>query len=335
MTKSSAVRNQRVTSSDVARFVGVSQATVSRAFSPNSPITEQTRQKILDAARHLNYVPNSFARSLITGESKIVAMLIGDLHNPFYTTALDEFSLRLQAIGKHVLVFNGADPGAVDDAVRRMLEYQVDGLIITAATISMQMTALCVELDIPVVLFNRYVPGVSVNSVCCDNVAGGELAAEVLFQAGASRYAVIYGDGSATTNVDRVEGFTSRLEKLGVREIPKSLGHYTYEGGYSAALALLKQKKRPDALFCVNDIMALGAIDAARELGIAVPDELMIIGFDDIPEASRPPYMLTTIRQPIRQMIGEAMELLTRPTEQPVSRMLKGRLINRSTTRGA
>jgi DNA-binding LacI/PurR family transcriptional regulator len=296
-------------------------------------MTDATRTKILDAARKLNYVPNSFARSLITGESNIVAMLIGDLHNPFYTVALDEFSLRLQALGKQVLVFNGAHPDGVDEAVRRMLEYQVDGLIITAATISMQVTALCVDREIPVVMFNRYVPGVFINSVCCDNVAGGRLAANTLIAAGASRYGVIFGDKSATTNVDRVQGFTALLEERGIRDIPTSWGRYTYEGGYSAAKKLLKRKNAPDALFCANDIMALGAIDAARELGRRIPEDLMIIGFDDIIEASRPGYQLTTIRQPIRQMIDEAMTMLTRPTNAPTSRILQGRLIKRATTR--
>jgi DNA-binding LacI/PurR family transcriptional regulator len=159
------------------------------------------------------------------------------------------------------------------------------------------------------------------------------LAASTLFTAGASRYAVIFGDNSTTTNVDRVRGFTELLEERGVRNIPKSCGRYTYEGGYSAAKKLLKQKNAPDALFCVNDIMALGAIDAARELGRRVPEDLMIIGFDDIIEASRPAYQLTTIRQPIQQMIDEAMTMLTRPTIEPTSRILQGRLIKRATTR--
>ena len=333
MPKIAAPRSQPVTSSDVARFVGVSQATVSRAFSPDSSITDVTRSKILEAARKLNYVPNSIARSLITGQSNIVAMLIGDLHNSFYTTALDEFSLRFQAIGKHLLVFNGALPESVDDTVRRMLEYQVDGLIITAATISMQVTALCLEREIPVVMFNRYVPGYSINSVCCDNIAGGRLAADTLLEAGATRYAVIYGDRSTTTNVDRVEGFLARLRDRGIRDVPQGIGHYTYEGGYRAAKKLLKREIPPDAIFCVNDIMALGAIDAARALNISIPADLMVVGFDDIVEAARPPYRLTTIRQPIRQMVDDAMTLLTQPATQPASRIIKGRLIKRATTR--
>ena len=333
MAKTSIQQNQRVTSSDVARFVGVSQATVSRAFSADSSITDSTRAKILAAARTLNYVPNSFARSLITKQSDIVAMLIGDLHNPFYTVALDEFSRRLQAVGKHLLLFNGAEPAAIDDAVRRMLEYQVDGLIITAATISMEMTALCVERQIPVLMFNRYVPGFSINSVCCDNVAGGRLAADTLVEAGGRRFAVIYGDSATTTNSDRLEGFTARLGEHGISDVPESWGQYTYEGGYQAALTLLKDEARPDALFCVNDIMALGAIDAARELGLNIPQDLMIVGFDDIADAARASYRLTTIRQPIRRMVDTAMTILATPTAEPVTRTLQGRLIKRGTTR--
>jgi DNA-binding LacI/PurR family transcriptional regulator len=335
MKTSNHSRAQSVTSSDVARFAGVSQATVSRAFTAGSSIGDATRTKILEAARKLNYVPNSVARSLITKQSNIVAMLIGDLHNPFYTVALDEFSRRLQALGKQLLIFNGAQPDAIDDAVRRMLEYQVDGLIITAATISMQLTALCIDREIPTILFNRYVPGFAINSVCCDNVAGGMLAADTLVDAGGRRYGVIYGDAGTTTNADRLRGFTARLRERGAGNVAESWGHYTYEGGYQAAMALLKGDNTPDAVFCVNDIMALGAIDAARELGRDIPGELMIIGFDDIIEASRASYRLTTIRQPIRQMVDESMKLLANSPSQPVTRVLQGRLIKRGSTRNA
>jgi DNA-binding LacI/PurR family transcriptional regulator len=326
-------RGQGVTSSDVARYVGVSQATVSRAFTPNGSITEATRARIMEAARTLNYVPNSFARSLITRQSDIIAMLIGDLNNSFYTAALGEFSLRLQAIGKQILVFNGATPDGVDTVVRRMLEYQVDGLILTSATISMQVSTLCVERDIPVILFNRTVPGFPGNSVSCDNVAGGKLAAETLIAAGGNRFAVIDGDSRATTSVDRVRGFLARLADQGIGAVPNVRGHYTYEGGFSAATELLNRVDAPDALFCVNDIMALGAIDAARELGRRIPQDLMIIGFDDIREASRPAYRLTTIRQPMRRMVDAAMSSLTaRPAASPETRILQGTLIRRGTT---
>jgi len=328
---------RRVTSSDVAKYAGVSQATVSRAFMGNGLVTEETREKILSAARSLNYVPNSFARSLITNQSDIVAILIGDLHNPFYAAALEEFSLRLQELGKHVLVFNAA-PGREDDAILRMLEYQVDGLIITAATISMQMTSVCIERRIPVVLFNRYVPGFLADSVYCDNAAGGKLAADTLRAAGAARYGVIYGDSGTTTNDDRLRGFTQGLAEYGIGDVALHWGHYTYEGGYRAAEQLLKLPQPPDALFCINDIMALGAIDAARAMGLAIPGDVMIVGFDDIPEAARPPYRLTTIRQPIDRMIDETMGLLRQDwgegPKQPISRILEGKLIARATTLG-
>lgn len=331
--------SRRVTSSDVARHAGVSQATVSRAFMDSGLVTDETRVKILESARLLNYVPNSFARSLITNQSNIVAILIGDLHNPFYTEALDQFSRRLQELGKHVLVFNGAKPEGVDDAILRMLEYQVDGLIITAAAMSMQMAAVCIERRIPVVLFNRYVPGFLADSVYCDNVAGGRLAADTLYAAGAKHYGVIYGDSGTTTNVDRMRGFTERLREHSISDVAHGWGHYTYEGGYDAATKLLQLPQPPDALFCINDIMALGAIDAARALSLRIPEDLMVVGFDDIPEASRQPYRLTTIRQPIDRMIDETMALLRQDwgegPKQPISRILKGKLISRATTRSA
>jgi DNA-binding LacI/PurR family transcriptional regulator len=169
--------------------------------------------------------------------------------------------------------------------------------------------------------------------VCCDNVVGGQLAANALIAAGATRYAIIDGDRSTTTTIDRVKGFTAQLRERAGKDVVRALGHYTYEGGYRAASMLLKHKNRPDALFCVNDMMALGAIDAARATGLNIPQDLMIVGFDDIVEAARPSYRLTTIRQPIRQMIDEAMILLAQPAAPPTTRIIRGRLIKRATTR--
>jgi DNA-binding LacI/PurR family transcriptional regulator len=260
-------------------------------------------------------------------------MLLGDLNNPFYSAALDEFSVKLQGIGKQVLVFSAATPGAADYAVRRMLEFQVDGLILTAATISMPVTALCHERDVPVVMFNRYVPGFIGNSVCCDNLAGGKLAAETLISAGGVHFAVIAGDANATTSLDRVGGYRKALQSHGFSPPIAEQGHYSYDGGSDAARRLLRQPNPPDSIFCTNDIMALGAIDTARELGFRIPEQLMIIGFDDIAEAARPPYRLTTIRQPMHRMVGAALELLIGPSRAAVTKTLEGQLIRRATVR--
>lgn len=326
-----------VTSIEVAKRAGVSQSAVSRAFTPGSSIADETRRKVLQAATELNYVPNSFARSLITARSNIVAMVVGDLSNPFYSTVLDQFSQALQARGKHVLVFRVATGSEVDNALIDVLQYQVDGIIVTSAQISTKMTGLCLDRGIPVVMFNRYIEGQLTDNVCCDNRKGGHLIARTLIDAGATRLAMIAGERDSSTNRDRRDGFLSGLSRRGIRrsDVQIEQGNYTYEGGRAAARALFAKKRgAPNGLFCTNDIMALGALDTLRhELGYRVPEDVMVIGFDDIPDASRPAYRLSTVRQPREQMIEKTLELLDRKGEDAATAtsFFDGELVLRDT----
>ena len=331
----------RVTSIDVAKLAGVSQSAVSRAFTPGTSISQQARRKVLDAAQALNYVPNSIARSLITRRSNIIAMVVGDLKNPFYVQVLDEVSTVLQQRGVQVLVFRVANNSEVDAALLSVLQYQVDGMVITSAQVSCKMAQLCAERGIPVVSFNRYVAGLQVSSVCCNNVRGARLAARALAEAGGTRFAAIIGDLDKGAVEDRMFGFTDQLAASGFDPagIRTDCGHYTYQGGYDSALRLfMAAEDRPDALFCLNDIMAMGAMDALRHgLGLRVPEDVMVVGFDDIPEASRPSYRLTTVRQPLRRMIAKTMTLLGldtragKPAAETMALFVEGDLIQRAT----
>ncbi len=175
--------SSRATSFDVAALAGVSQSAVSRAFTPGSSIAEEKRAKVLEAARKLNYVPNSIASSLTTKRTNIIALILGNMGNPFYVHVLHEFSRRLQALGRQVLIFT-VDPGSEsDEAILRALQYQIDGVILTAAQLSTRMTSLCHDRGIPIVLFNRYIPGSDASGVRCDNVGGGRLIAEAFLAA--------------------------------------------------------------------------------------------------------------------------------------------------------
>lgn len=330
---------RRITSVDVAQKAGVSQSAVSRVFTPGSSVSERTRAKVLRAARALNYVPNSIARSLITARSNIVAMVIGDLSNPFYNTVLDHFSRVLQEQGKHALVFRVAIGSEVDDTLLSVLQYQVDGIIITSAQVSSKMAGLCIDRGIPVVMFNRYVEGLDTNNVCCDNLQGGRLAAHTLLKAGGSRFGLIAGERNASTNRDRVNGFLAALTEAGVLtdKLVTQPGHYTYNGGYNAITTMFADEETcPDAIFCTNDIMALGAMDALREkCGLRVPADVMILGFDNIPEAARAPYRLTTIAQPLHDMIMKTLDILnidaTEAEKESETHFLQGHLIERTT----
>lgn len=331
-------RSSRATSIEVAQLAGVSQPTVSRAFTPGSSVSEKTRRKVLEAASALNYVPNSMARSLITARSNIVAMVVGDLSNPFYSRVLDQFSQALRREGKHALVFRVAAGEEVDDALIAVLQYQVDGIIVTSAQVSSKMAGLCLERGVPVVTFNRYIKGLRTDNVCCHNLEGGRLVARTLVDAGGRRFAMIAGERNASTNRDRMQGYLRGLRHAGARgtEVRVESGHYTYEGGREAARALFKRRRgAPDALFCTNDIMALGALDTLRhELGYRTPEDVMVIGFDDIPDAARPAYDLSTIRQPIDEMISTTLKILSREARGPVepsTHFLEGTLVRRGT----
>jgi len=331
----------RATSFDVAALAGVSQSAVSRAFTPGSSIAEQTRAHVLEAARKLNYVPNSIASSLTTKRTNIVALILGNLFNPFYVEVLHAFSIRLQHMGRQVLTFT-VEPGAeTDDVIMRVLQYQVDGLILTAAQISTRMTEMCRERGMPVALFNRYIPGLDASGVRCDNAAGGRLIAEAFLSAGARSFAIITGDPKGTTSQDRVRGFVEGLMDAGIRrsKIEVAPGLSSYAGGAEATVGLFggSPRKRPGALFAVNDIMAMGALDVLRHrLGLRVPEDLALAGFDNIAEAARPPYDLTTVRQPIDQMVEETLSILhldepQLPIERGIDRKIEGELIWRST----
>ena len=330
----------RFTSKDVAKLAGVSQSTVSRAFKNDTSMAEETRLKVLNAAQKLSYVPNSFARGLTTQKSNIVAIVIGDLKNAFYTESLAAFSRELQRRGKHLLLFSVSEGAETDDAVRQILEYQVDGIILTAANASMRSAQLCLNRGIPVVTFNRYVPGLQVNSVYCDNVEGGKLITQTLLKAGARSFVVVYGEKEATTNRDRLTGFYAALDQSGIPrdEARLVLGGYTYGGAHKATLDAFANGQRYDAVLCLNDAMALGAIDALKHgIGLRIPEDVMVGGFDDIPEAARQPYDLTTVRQPMNDMVIEALDLLgLGPQKLPstaMMRMLPGTLILRGTVR--
>jgi DNA-binding LacI/PurR family transcriptional regulator len=203
------------------------------------------------------------------------------------------------------------------------------------------MTTICHERGIPIVLFNRYIPGSDASGVRCDNVAGGRLIGEAFLAAGARTFAIMTGDPRGTTSQDRIRGFVERLLEDGVKrnQIEEVAGGSTYDGAVKATHALFgdQKKRRPDALFAVNDIMAMGAMDALRfEYGLRIPDDLMVAGFDDIPEGGRPAYNLTTVRQPIDRMVEETLSILhldgpPRPIERGIDRPIQGELVWRGT----
>jgi DNA-binding LacI/PurR family transcriptional regulator len=262
------------------------------------------------------------------------------MRNPFYTSALDDFVHRFQEVGYSVLALSVPRASEADSVVRKILPYQVDGIVITASSISPQMGITCRDRRVPVVIFNRHIAGVHAHTVCCDNLDGGRMAADGLLQSGARSFGIIYGE-QGVVNFDRMSGFKQRLQEAGFEatSIPAVCGYTTFSGGYEAALQVLNSPTRPDGLFCTNDVMAFGAIEAARyAMNMRVPEDLRIIGFDGIADSERPSYSLSTVQQPVMQMIAETVDIITsdRPDRlSSTTHFLKGTLVKRDSTRNS
>lgn len=330
---------KQVTSIDVAQLAGVSQSTVSRVFSPNANVSEAKRQRVFKAAAELGYLPNAIARSLTTQRTNIIGLVMANLTSPFYPYVLEKFLQRFQGLDKQVLLFTAAPNQDVDEIMPHILQHRVDALIVTSATLSSEMADECLRYGVPVILFNRYVYGSNANAVCSDNVEGGRQVANLLLDTGHQHIAYIAGQPNASTNSDREKGFTGRLHERGVTNWLREEGDFFYQSGFEAAKRLLKRDDRPDAIFCASDSMALGAMDAARyEFGLNIPDELSIIGFDDIPMSSWPSYQLTTIAQQVDEMIEITLSILLdkieNPDSPPVINLVQGKLEIRASVRG-
>jgi DNA-binding LacI/PurR family transcriptional regulator len=328
----------QITAEDVARVLGVSQSTISRAFTVSASIAEETKERVLKTATALGYRPNVIARSLITRRTSIVAVVIENLADPFYPLVLDALTQRIQSCGCQTLLFVPAAGQDVEDILPMLLQYQVDAIVITSATLSSTMARTCALRETPVVLFNRYVPGLDIHAVSCDNEAGGRLVAEFLIKTGHVQPAYVSGLPDATTNLDRERGFVSRLDELGVTSwLVEEGGSYGHEAGYAAAKRLVARRARPDAIFFASDVMAFGGIEALREIGLRVPEDISVLGFDDVPMAAWPSNALTTIRQPVKEMADEAIALVglgspgSAPAE-PTTRFISGTLVERTST---
>lgn len=304
----------KVTATDVARRAGVSQSAVSRVFTPGASVSRAMADRVRRAAEELGYRPNVLARSLITGRTRIVGLVVGYLENPFYPAALEALSAALEARGYHILVFhaaNGEGAADVERVVGELMDYQVDGLVTASVRLSDRLVARCRAAGLPVVLFNRGLPGSGLSSVTSANRAGGRKVAEFLVAGGHRRIAHIGGLQSASTGLDRWTGFREALAEAGGEVHALAEGGFDRERAALAARAMMDAPAPPDAIFVANDHMALGVLDELRHgMGIDVPGEVSVVGYDDVPAAAWKAYDLTTIRQPVNRMVAATVEIL-------------------------
>jgi len=310
---------RKVTSQDVARKAGVSQSAVSRVFTRGASVSPDMAARVRSAADELGYRPNALARGLITGRSRIIGLVVAYLDNPFYPDAIEKLSTVLQAQGYHLLIFTTGKHGIdTDRVISELLDYQVDGIITASINLSGELSETCAAAGIPVVLFNRAIPGSGLSAVTSDNLTGGRKAAEFLLAGGHVRIAHISGFMDASTSRDRLAGFRAALDRAGAPLHALVDGRYDRATAAEAARDLMARPDPPDAIFVANDHMALAVMDMLRfDLGLKVPQDVSILGYDDVPMAGWPAYDLTTLRQPTRRMVDATVDELMAKLDTP------------------
>ena len=304
------------TSHDVAKMAGVSQSTVSRALRGVPGIAPETVAKVRAAAAALSYIPSEAGRSLSTRQARCIGVFTAELTNPFYPALVEPMRNRLEQLGFRTLLLTEPDRAG---AAENLPQGLVDGAIITTAHLGSPLPTSLRARKIPFVLVNRSVDGIECDRSTVDNVAGGRVAAEFIANLGHRGVAAIFGPGDTSTGRDRELGFRLGLTERAVVMTDRHIrrGPFAFENGYQNALSLLDDSDPPTAIFCGNDVIALGALNAARARGLRAGIDLTIVGFDDIAMASWELVNLTTVKCDLTAMAQTAADLMVQRIADP------------------
>jgi len=326
-------RSARATVKSLSQAAGVSASTVSRALRGDTRISTRTRKRILKLAQSAHYVPNQMARGLSTRRSGMVALLLGEVTNPFYPEFLQCLTAKTAQRGLQLLLLPLGSIRLEVEMIRTMVEYGVDGCLVAAAALTDEAFDAIAALRVPAVMINRSGGG-RTSAVLCNNQAGGAAIGRFLVEHGHRRIA--YAAGRQTIS-EREQGLRAALSEAGLQLAVREVGAYSHEAGVDMAQKILARDPKVQAIVGANDIIALGVIDGARELGIEVPEQLSVIGFDDIGASSWLSYSLTTVRQPASSMIDRALDLLQAriadPGLAPEEVLMPGELTVRTSVR--
>lgn len=323
-----------VTAEEVAKAAGVSRSAVSRAFTAGASVAPATRARVMEVAARMGYAPSAVGRGLVASRTGLVGLVVAELTNPFYAALTAALAEELRAAGQAPLLLLAPAADRTDELLPSLAAWRVDGVIIASATLGSRMARLCAAARIPVVLLDRQ-SGTrprGVREVASDNDAAGEAVARHLLARGHRRCAFVAGIEDTATSRAREAGFLRGLAAGGARLAGRACGQFTRAGGMAAARALLAGRRGPDAIFCANDEMALGVLDAARgEFGLRIPHDLSVVGFDDIAPAALEGYTLTTMRQDVRGLAAAAAAALREGAAPP--RLLPCAWVERATVR--
>jgi LacI family transcriptional regulator len=301
---------RRPTLRDLARTVGVSASTASRALNNNTAISEEIRRKIFKAAKEAHYIPNSMARGLALKRSQLIGLLVPSIANPFFAEILR---------GAHDVAQQNGYVVALCDTQRnrereelfseRLLQSQVDGIIVTGSVMLEERIHEWRQRNIPVVLAGRRSAGLGFSGISVDDVSAGYQATQYLISRGCGKILFFGGTADSPATRDRQRGYMDALETRGLAPLV-SFGDYSMESGFKEASTLAQSANRPDAVFAANDMMAIGLIMGLAGFGVKVPDDIAVVGCDDIPMGALIRPALTSVQIPMYEIGARSMGLL-------------------------
>ena len=336
---SSVKRTAPVTLREVALRAGVSPSAVSRAFTPGASVSAKKRAAIELAASELGYSPSVLASALTTGRTKMIGLVSNNFHNPIFLEVFDQFTRGLQDRGLRPLLVNLSGDMALADAVQMLRRYSVDGVIFASSTLPPDYARKFLEAGLPVVhSFGRWSPRPEVNIVGIDNRAAGRLAAGTLLARGYRRIAFLGGPDSASSTQDRLAGFLEVANTRPEAQVTSSFATaYSFDAGRAEMQRLLGAGPPAQAYFCGDDVLSIGALSALADAGLDVPGDVGILGLNDMEMARWASINLTTVRQPIADIIASSIDLvvssLNDPDQPAESRLFGCSIVERGTLR--
>lgn len=327
-----------VTLRDVALRAGVSRSAVSRTFTHGASVSARTRAKVVKAANELGYQPNALASSLTTGRTKLIGLVSNNFHNPIFLEVFDLFTRGLQDRGLRPLLVNLSAETDPAHSVRLLRQYSVDGVIVASSTLPSSFARAFRDAQIPVVhSFGRFSSAPHVHVVGIDNIECGRMAAHTLVARGYRRIAFLGGPIEASSTQDRFAGFMELAGTVpGISVSHSFASAYSFDAGRIEMTKLLMTDPA-EAYFCGDDVLSIGALSAVASAGLRVPDNVGIMGLNDMEMARWENIALTTIHQPIREIIDSSIELvcglLDTPTRTPEARLFACHVVERATLR--
>lgn len=321
---------------EVARLAGVSRSAVSRTFTPGRSVSDATRSKVLAAAEALNYHVNHLARGLSKEASRPVCILGSNLSSPYQSRLLEHLTLRLHKAGRAVMVINtDHDEVNAKEALQKTLNYRSTATIVLSGKPPVSLIERSLQSGQQVILINRLGQFPHADNIDLDYSSTMKEAFNQLMTAGCQRLALVSSTARSPSMMIREDLFLKAAAEAATEVTLIRPGNTRYQTGVLAARELLSQQTRPDGIFCVTDLIACGFVDSARyEFGLNIPQDLCVIGFDDIEQASWLSYQLTTFAQPLAEMAEAACELLLSPgTNKPGNQRFNAQLIKRKTVR--